>query len=150
MSKATTTELIEKVGAATGVTREQMLGHSRFPVYCRARFAVYYLARRQGHSYPLIGTRMNRDHATVIHGVKRAAEIAVREPAYAEMLQVIEKGKSTRPVFYVPPPPAKPAPKPASKRPVIHEDEDESDGEAEFHKRVAKGSMALLAALRAA
>lgn len=37
----------------------------------KARQELYYLLRKQGWTYPQIGRRLNRDHSSILHGVRK-------------------------------------------------------------------------------
>ena len=61
--------IVEEVAAQTGVPIRDILGRCRRAD--EARQLVMFVARRTGLSYPKIGHAMNRDHTTIIAGVKR-------------------------------------------------------------------------------
>lgn len=55
------------------VTRQQLEGPRRWKWLARARFVAALVLRWAGLSYPEIGHALNKDHKSVMHGVKRAA-----------------------------------------------------------------------------
>ena len=58
----------------TGVTLEDVLGHSRHKNVVIARHALMALVREETNlSYPQIGEIFNRDHTTIIAAVKKYA-----------------------------------------------------------------------------
>lgn len=58
---------------------KDITGHDRRNHVSAWRKAIFLVAHRRGHSYSLIAALMNRDHATVRHGVHAAAR-ACDEP----------------------------------------------------------------------
>lgn len=142
----TVKNIIRLVSEHTGISVQDIMGTSRHRPIAHARFAAYYVARRQGLSYPQIGKRMGRDHGTVIHGYQRAHDIAKRDFTYADMLAKIERaeGPAGKRVSYVAPY----APRNPIKPTVPVKEELKPDNGHMFHKQVAVGSAALLAALR--
>lgn len=61
-----------------GATQEQVLGSSRLKHVAAARHEVFLALREAGWSFPAIGAAMNRDHTTVMAGVKKAQERAAK------------------------------------------------------------------------
>lgn len=75
--------VIVDVAAAWGVTPDDILGADRSSRCYRPRQDAYFqLHRVHGYSLPAIGAVFDRDHTTVLHGVrsheKRMAEVAMR------------------------------------------------------------------------
>lgn len=66
--------LINLAAEATGVNRELILSPERSREVVKARQWVMYHARQRGHSFPNIGMAMDRDHSTIIHGVRAHAQ----------------------------------------------------------------------------
>lgn len=69
-SKGFMGSVVLEVAEKTGVTPKQILGSSRKRNIVRARQLAMWGARQHGVSFPEIGRFFNRDHTTVIHGVK--------------------------------------------------------------------------------
>jgi len=65
----------------------QIRGEQRNRRYLAPRFAVCLVSSEQGHSYPMIGRVMGRDHSSVIHAARRAREMMARDPQYAHMVE---------------------------------------------------------------
>jgi chromosomal replication initiation ATPase DnaA len=66
-------DLVREVCAANHVTIGQVCGRARHASITVARHAVWTIIRsRFGLSYPEIGELFGVDHATVMHGVKKA------------------------------------------------------------------------------
>ena len=73
------TPLIALIVAALPVTREELLGPTRVPRVVHARAILFFLLKRFGSAYmslPNIGRQCgNRDHTTVLHGLRKVAVI---------------------------------------------------------------------------
>lgn len=68
--KGTVEKIVAEVAEATGITPRQIYSTSRKAHVARARQIVMYEARKRGLSLAQIGHAMNRDHTTVMHGVR--------------------------------------------------------------------------------
>ena len=66
-------------------------GRKRDRFTCRARFALYKALRMRGASYVQIAKWLDRDHSTVIHGVRVAEETMEKEPVYKERVHRISQ-----------------------------------------------------------
>jgi chromosomal replication initiation ATPase DnaA len=66
--------LVEEAARAYDVSVEALLSHRRDAQSIRARMAVYYALRDHGLSYPHIGHLMDRNHATIINGIRKVEE----------------------------------------------------------------------------
>jgi chromosomal replication initiation ATPase DnaA len=65
-------EIIERVGQVCKVEPQQIKSCRRDANIARARQLVMWLAwKKTGYSFPRIGTILDRDHATVMHGCKK-------------------------------------------------------------------------------
>lgn len=54
-----------------GVSANEMRGERKHPIYTQARQEFYYRAKKETtRSYPVIGRFINRDHSTVLKGIK--------------------------------------------------------------------------------
>lgn len=60
------------------------------PELVRARWAYMSAMRKRGVSFPQIGKRISRDHATVMYGCRQADYFAARSPEFAEMLAKVD------------------------------------------------------------
>lgn len=66
-------ELVDAVCRKHHVTRAEVCGKLRTPHVCRARFEIWLrLAEDHGWSSVTIGVLWDRDHSTVLSGIKRA------------------------------------------------------------------------------
>lgn len=73
-------DLVERVSQEMKVPAAAIVGESRVRYHAHARFAVMWLARKgYGRSSVVIGKALgNRDHSTVLHGIRRAQEMRCR------------------------------------------------------------------------
>lgn len=77
---------------------DRLKSHQRFKPLCRARFACYYVAREQGHSFPAVGRVMDRDHSTVLYGARQADMLLERDEIFrARVKRVRELSASAKP-----------------------------------------------------
>jgi chromosomal replication initiation ATPase DnaA len=91
MKPALTTERLARAADITAkvfeVPHRELLSYLRIPAVTRARQAMYaaiYDACET--SYPEMARRLNRDHTTLVYGVKRAREMAADDSDYAVAL----------------------------------------------------------------
>lgn len=68
--KGTVEQIVAEVAAATGLTAKAIYSTSRRANVARARQIAMYEARQHGLSLAQIGHAMNRDHTTVLHGIR--------------------------------------------------------------------------------
>lgn len=67
-----TDRMIGRIAREHGVTVEMIKGRARYPrKLIEARFETYALLHRKGWSLPMIGRHLNRDHTTVLHGLRQ-------------------------------------------------------------------------------
>jgi chromosomal replication initiation ATPase DnaA len=81
-------DVVERIAAIAGdlfaVAPDQILSRSRRPRVLAARNAVCAVMRNDFHmSYPDIGAAVDRDHATVMHAVRRCDPLMMRRLADA-------------------------------------------------------------------
>ncbi len=68
--------IIVAVEAATGLTRREILSDRKMEELADARFAIWWLASKLTLLTTVeIGRQTNRDHSTVVHGIRRADEL---------------------------------------------------------------------------
>jgi len=77
---------------AMGVSQEEILSRRGEQRICDARHVVFYLARRlTSHSLASIGALCgDKDHGTVIHGIRRMTGLLETEPKLREKVAAIE------------------------------------------------------------
>jgi len=67
--------IIAEVAESCGLTVDEIKSHRRFKTIAKARLEIYYrCAMETGATFVLIGKSTNRDHSTVIHGIRHYAE----------------------------------------------------------------------------
>jgi chromosomal replication initiation ATPase DnaA len=66
--------LVEDAAREAGCTVAQMLGYQRNQGAKFARWRAMRRAHEDGYSLPQIGRAFNRDHTTVIYGLRKIAE----------------------------------------------------------------------------
>lgn len=69
-SKGVIRQIIEAVAAEADVPVAHILGRRLDRKTVQARQLAMYVAVRAGHSLPKVGEVFNRDHTTVLHGVR--------------------------------------------------------------------------------
>lgn len=84
-------ECAEDVAGIFGIHPDDILKETRgSPKECAARFCVYERLRKRKWSYPQIGTTMNRDHQSVLSGVRRIKDARTNpNNVYYEYLQEV-------------------------------------------------------------
>ena len=80
--RPTVEEIQEKTAEAFGITREELLSHSRRPALAWPRQVAMYLAREHtGETLPSLGAHFGgRNHTTVLHACRRTAERMATDP----------------------------------------------------------------------
>ncbi len=83
-------DIQERVCAAFGITRDQMLSATRMPAIARARQLAMFLARElTGESLPAIAAAFGaRSHTTVLHAYRKVSQ---RLPADTETAQLVDR-----------------------------------------------------------
>ena len=69
--------VIHAVAVAHGISVADMTGHRRFMRLARPRHEAMYLLRQMGMTLKEIGMFLNRDHSTIIYGIRRWEERAL-------------------------------------------------------------------------
>lgn len=72
LTRYTGREIIARVAKLHDLTAEDITGPSRLAEHCEARFHVTRELRASGRSVSAIGRMLNRDHTTIVHGLRRA------------------------------------------------------------------------------
>lgn len=122
MSRPRIVDIVALASEMTVIAPSVIMGRSRLPRIVRVRQACMTVAREAGHSYPMIGHRMDRDHSTVVYGVEKAGINAERDKSYAAFLDRLRKAaaqakplvtdRAPRIVVHTPEPIAEPTPEP--------------------------------------
>lgn len=66
-------DIIAQVAAERRLTRADLTGPSKLRYICEARWEAMRRLRERGVSKSTIGRLLNRDHTTVIYGLRKAA-----------------------------------------------------------------------------
>jgi chromosomal replication initiation ATPase DnaA len=66
--------ILQDVSRTTHIPVRVLLGDCRLKKTVRARWEIYRRAKHAGYSLAEIGRRMNKDHTTVMHGLKQLAK----------------------------------------------------------------------------
>ena len=74
------------------VSQEDLLGYSRLAAYSGPRQILFYLMKQIGPKYTWtkIGQITKRDHTTIMHGVRRLAELRANDPAFDAEISALE------------------------------------------------------------
>lgn len=80
---------IERASALSGVPVSVLRGPSRERPVCLVRWAAMTAMRRKGMSYPKIGQVFNRDHSTVMSGIRKGQTYALFLPSYSAMVEAL-------------------------------------------------------------
>lgn len=79
--------ILDTVAIETGYTREDLISPSRRQPLAIWRQVFMYVARQSGFSLVAIGRALERDHTTVMHGVRVVAARIETHPAFADRVQ---------------------------------------------------------------
>ena len=86
-------EAVNDVESLTGIHADLILGKRRFAPVAQARMLVYYLLVKRGHTWSDVGRVMERDHGSVIHGVRQIENWKSIDFKFARRLERLkEKG----------------------------------------------------------
>jgi chromosomal replication initiation ATPase DnaA len=77
------TEIILTCARMFEVPTSRLKGYARAEGAREARFALYRALHLRGHTYSAIGIMLDRDHSTVLHGVREADKLIAQCPDYA-------------------------------------------------------------------
>lgn len=87
VKKPTFLMLLDAVCEEAGVTEEEIFSDTRAVRVFSSRHILFYLCRRLLEtSYPAIGHRLNRDHTTVLYGVRRVTRLIETDPFFAQLV----------------------------------------------------------------
>jgi chromosomal replication initiator protein len=79
------------------VTAEELMSKSRKRHIAEARFAYCYITRKKlYYTLDVIGKTVNRDHATVIHGVKMAKILGEQNKVIKDKITILEANINKR------------------------------------------------------
>ena len=81
-----------RLAAYLDTTVPGLIGRNRTPAVSRRRRLAMWLLRQRGYSLKAIGRILERDHSTVIHGLRLVQRDRTNNPAFAQALRVLEGG----------------------------------------------------------
>lgn len=85
-------EIIDAVSVEFKVARRELLGRMRYGYVCRARHAVYWLARRYCRlSVNQTAIRIGRDHTTLLKCEKRFCKTLERDKELRSRISSVER-----------------------------------------------------------
>lgn len=154
--RARITDIITLACRMSRISALMITGANRNRSVLLVRYAISAVARENGHSYPQIGKMLGgRDHSTIINGVKQSAIYIEHDPEFASFVDRLRSAAAeTAPYFNAVPehliPVAAPIIKTVTQRKRNDFSTDSPDSGHAFHSSIARGSMALAAALRGA
>lgn len=84
-------QLIDRAASVTQYSRTDIISVRREAPLCHVRFAIMKLAKERGVSLPRIGRALgDRDHTTVISGVRRAKQLS-NDPDFARLIADLDR-----------------------------------------------------------
>ena len=66
---------------------EKIYARRREPQYVFARQLAFFIARRAGYSLPQIGSHYQRDHTTVLYGIRKVEQAIATHPDLARIAE---------------------------------------------------------------
>lgn len=88
--RGTVMRLIDRASELTRIPVAELLGARRHTDIVWTRWAIMAVAREAGTSLASIGRALRgMDHTSVIHGIRRAAEVAKQDPDFAKLLELL-------------------------------------------------------------
>lgn len=79
--------LLARVYEKFGVTLDELRSGDRHKNIAHARLVAYWLLRQRGLSFPEIGRVLNRDHTSVMYGVRKVDSERAKSIAVAVALE---------------------------------------------------------------
>lgn len=90
VAQARFSEIVDAVAAEFEIRRTSILSDRREFKIALARHVCMALAERTlSYSLPRIGRLVNRDHTTVLHGIRRIRVMCVADPAFAARIDAL-------------------------------------------------------------
>lgn len=75
---------------ASGLSIDQLKSTSRNRKNVLARYAVMLAMHKRGVPSPAIGRRFNRDHTTVLHGLRKSQDYIRHWPDFARLCEMVD------------------------------------------------------------
>lgn len=82
-------EFLRQAASQNGCSVKEILSQRRESHIVRVRWACYLALINRGKSYPQAGLIMNRDHTTIIHGVKKARELIETDASFRAIVDAL-------------------------------------------------------------
>lgn len=82
-------ELFSILLRETGISRREILAQIRERPVCEARLAMYLALRKRAYSTPQIGSMMERDHTTVLSGIRTARGHYNTKPKFRALVDAL-------------------------------------------------------------
>lgn len=95
--------LLDRAASITGFAKREIIGEGRAHRFMPVRFAMVYLLREAGLSFPQIGKRMNRDHTTVMDSYRRARDLLAKSAEFADLVVRLATPVTSQPVCWTVP-----------------------------------------------
>lgn len=90
--------ILDTVASDFGVTTQELLGEGKAANLAVPRHIAMALARRMlGYSLPRIGRLLNRDHTTVLYGIRRITALAEDNPDLAARIDHLAAALTPQP-----------------------------------------------------
>lgn len=89
MSLVTYKDLLREAAYMFKTSQRDILGKDRFHFLMPARFAVWKALKDTGCSYAQVGRWFDRDHTTIIHGVRRANQMVEQDVDYRAKVRTL-------------------------------------------------------------
>lgn len=70
MRRTVINDITAQVSDLTGIAVKDLLGKSRLRRIAHARFLIWFIASRQGLTLQQIARAFDRDHTTILHGIR--------------------------------------------------------------------------------
>jgi hypothetical protein len=83
--------ILEVVCRVTDVPIKVLRSKDRHLNISTARLAAYYIMREEGHSFPVIGRSILRDHTSAMAGYKKARALAHNDPQFNLLIKTIQR-----------------------------------------------------------
>ena len=81
--------MFSRVLQETGISRREIVSEVREHAVIEARFAMYLALRKHGYSTPTIGKMLNRDHSTIVDGIRSARKRYEKSAAFRALVDKV-------------------------------------------------------------
>lgn len=88
-AKRTISTLADQAASLVGIDPKDVWRQTHQREYAWTRFAIMSEARRRGITYSRIARELRMDHTSIIHGVRRADEIAAVDTDMCDLLAAL-------------------------------------------------------------